>query len=98
MSRLLTEDERKEIKDTILSKCPKYKCFACGCNRLTLFDYIEIGNPLDFWEMVASSFSTVPYITIVCENCGFMGRHAIGALGLMHLYKDTFEKKGEESK
>lgn len=95
MSKLLTEDERKEIKDTILSKCPEYKCFACVCNKLKLFDHIEIGKPLDFWEIVTSLFSTVPYITIVCDNCGFMGKHAIGALGLMHLYKDPFEKKSE---
>lgn len=91
--KVFSEDERKEILDCILMKCPDYKCSACDGIKFTLFDHLEVGNNYDFWTTVTSSFVNVPAINIVCDNCGFIGKHAIGALGLMHLYKDPFEKK-----
>jgi hypothetical protein len=96
MATLLTKDERIEIHDRIIEKCQEYKCPICQMNKMTLFDHLEEANNLGFWESLASSFSRVPYTMLVCNNCGFMSKHAIGALGLMHLYKDPFDKKEEK--
>lgn len=58
-------------------------CPMCSNNTFTISDaYISNSLQDDFQNIVLGG-PAIPSIAIICNVCGFISQHALGALGLM---------------
>lgn len=81
---MLTQNKKNEITSILNEKIKMLECPMCHSRYFTLIDgYFT--NPIqdDFHPIVIGSGQQVPYIAIVCDNCGFISQHALGVLNLL---------------
>lgn len=83
MDNILSEEKRKQIANKLNSKGFKMVCPMCGNNHFTVVDgYLNNTLQGDLHKLNLSGPS-LPTCAIVCEKCGFISQHALGALGLL---------------
>lgn len=58
-------------------------CARCGRNKYALLDDLTRIDQQKNMAVVSFGGPSIPCAVVVCENCGNVSLHAIGALGLM---------------
>lgn len=77
-----SQDKQKFI-DIIKERIPELQCPICHKKSFTLTDgyvSLHIQKRLDG---VYLGGPMIPSVGLICNNCGYVSLHAIGALGLM---------------
>lgn len=80
---MLNEDNKKEIAKILNERISKLECPICHKGSFTIIDgYMvnQIHNKLGTFSLGGPA---IPTIAIVCNNCGYISQHALGALGLL---------------
>jgi ribosomal protein S27AE len=80
---LLSEARKQQIIDALREHGAERPCPRCGNVDFLLIDgYFHRGvqSRLDRIEVGGQG---VPTIALVCNQCGFIAEHALGALGLL---------------
>ena len=95
MSMNNTMNERqKEFVDVFNSKGANKPCPRCGKNSFAIIEeYITLSIQKDLNNIVIGGPS-IPTAAAICNNCGYISLHALGAIGL--LKKD--KTKGDDKK
>lgn len=79
----------KKISDVI----PELKCPMCHNKQFVIVDgYFPNMVYDDYNASIMKYKKGMPSVAIVCNNCGFISNHSLGALGLLE------ESKSEENK
>lgn len=84
----------KEIKERIVQaikeKGALNPCMRCGHPNFSLLDgFVNIPLAQEILEgIVILSGTQVPCAIVICDNCGNISYHALGALGLIKKQKD----------
>ena len=79
----LSQEEKERIISLIRAKNAPRACPMCASNAWAIADgYFNQAIQSDFKVMRLGSHS-IPSIAIICNNCGFIGQHALGVLGLL---------------
>ena len=78
------DDTRKSEIISVLSKrIQNFECPMCHHRHFEVLDgYFSDILQADYQNVVIGG-QTIPSIVLVCTNCGFISKHALGALGLM---------------
>ena len=84
---------QQAVVDAVLAKLTKLgisKCPMCSNAAFSLVNGF-IAPPLhesvnDLWALGGDK-QVLPCVSIVCNRCGFMSTHALGPLGLTHLFQ-----------
>jgi len=87
----MEKEEKEKIIKKLTEKEALQPCPRCRRNSFTLIDgYFNQTIQNNFQGLVIGGTS-VPTIIVVCENCGYLSQHALGALGLL-----PTQNKGEK--
>lgn len=85
---MMTEDKRKRIVEALAQRMSQLCCPMCGSTSFSLLDGFNIEIIQEEITKIQLDGRTLPSVTFVCERCGFISHHAIGALGLMDIMKN----------
>ncbi len=81
----LSAEQRQEIADKLSEAGVRATCPMCDAASWVLADgYFNEPIQGSLRHGLVIGGPSIPSVAIVCSNCGFMSRHAIGALGLLH--------------
>lgn len=79
----MEEARKNEIISVLERKIKKIECPMCHQRHFEILEgYISDMLQSDYHNIVIGGH-TIPSIVLVCSNCGFISKHALGALGLM---------------
>jgi ribosomal protein L37E len=79
----ISEKKKQEIIKALEDRGAKLPCPRCGNQSFTLLDgYFNQTIQTDVRGLVLGGPS-VPSVVVVCNRCGYLSQHALGALGLL---------------
>ena len=90
---------RNRIKEELGKRGAVLPCARCGQNKFGLMeDFARVEQQKNFQNITLGGPS-VPCAVVICENCGNISLHALGALGMMDAVspKEEEEEKGESN-
>ena len=96
---MVSQEEKEKIIQKLNELIHDSKCPMCGNDKFIIadgyFSNIMQENP----TALKLSGSIMPTIPIVCDKCGFVSQHALGALGLIpNNQKENTDKGGNDGK
>ncbi len=75
--------DKREIGNALTEKGAIRPCHRCGAAQFTVLDgYSSVFLQPDLGSVVLGG-PNVPVASVVCNNCGAITAHAVGALGLL---------------
>lgn len=81
---MIEKEKKKLILETIQNKTPNLRCPMCNHNQFSIMDgYFKDFPQANLNEVVYDNKQSIPSIIIICNYCGFMSHHSLGALGLL---------------
>lgn len=81
---MIDQEKKKEIIEIFNKRVPAIECPMCHGNQFTIVDGYSNFMLQDKPNSISlGPGSIIPSIPIVCNNCGFIGFHALGSLGLL---------------
>lgn len=94
------ESFRRKTAEALNEKNAVSSCPRCGHNEFTLgrgIAYISVDES-PTGDRILIGGPTIPSMMIICEHCGYISFHAIGALGLMDDFKQLSVEPNESDK
>ncbi len=91
----LKQMDRDSVIDALKRVGANTPCPRCGNTEFTLldgYDNVRINRTIDGQLFSGGSLSPafqVPSVLLVCERCGYLSAHALGALGLLPPEEDS---------
>lgn len=80
----MTPENKDGIVQRLLERIETLECPMCKKRHFTLVDgYAAHYVQKDLKTFNIGGGNVLPTIIIVCNNCGFISQHALGALGLL---------------
>jgi len=83
---MLSSHKKKEIiarlDKALKSNAVQLACPMCGNQEFTIADGYTIQTLQDRVGTIQLGGPSIPCVSIICKNCGFVSQHAVGALGL----------------
>lgn len=94
---MFDENTKKKLAEQLTARLAKLqqplKCPLCGNSQFSLADaYIRNDLQGDL-RNISIGGPSIPAIAIICNNCGFISQHALGALDLLPKEKEEEVKK-----
>ena len=82
---MLNNIEKENIVKILMSRLKEYECPMCHNHDFTILDQYGIENLRFFSEKgISQNVIGIPFIIVICKNCGFSSNHNMFALGLMN--------------
>ncbi len=79
----LSNERKVQIINILEKRGATGPCPRCTESKFTLLDgYFSNQVRVDLEKAILGG-PTVPTVVLICNNCGFISQHALGALGLM---------------
>ncbi len=85
----IPDKEKKIIIKTLKEKGATLSCPGCDDYSFTLLDGYFNQIIQKKGNSVRLEGYALPSVVVVCDNCGYMRQHALGALGLMEDIPDS---------
>jgi len=80
----MNDTEKKEIIELLQKKGAMQSCPRCSNTNFELIDgYLNQYIQNEFRHGMAIGGPSIPSVVVVCNKCGFMSQHALGALNLL---------------
>ncbi|MBR4391952.1 MAG: hypothetical protein IKT08_07605 [Bacteroidales bacterium] len=86
---MISQEKKAEIAAKLNEKLTEITCPMCHQHNFIIADgyFVNILHEnLDSFKLGGSS---IPTISIICSNCGFVSQHALGVLGLLPEKKEN---------
>lgn len=78
-----SESQKNEIISKLTTRMPNLHCPMCGKNHFTIMEgYFTSVLQSDLNSLQLTGMN-MPTVALVCNNCGFVSYHSLGALGLL---------------
>ena len=80
----MTPEQRNELIESLTNRAQDILCPICHGKSFTIADGYAL-NQLqeDYQSFTMTGAKTIPSIYMICNNCGFMSQHALGALKII---------------
>ena len=80
----MDQDKKNKIITLLKERGVSLPCPRCGNTKFGLIDgYINPSLGKEITAGLIIGGATLPSVATVCEKCGFVSHHALGALGLL---------------
>jgi len=80
----ISKEEQSKIIKALEEKGATKPCSRCGHKSFSLLDgYFSHSIQTSLEDGIVLGGPTVPVVTTICNNCGYLSQHAVGALGLL---------------
>ena len=95
---LLTKEQSESIIKVLKERGASKPCPRCGGTSFSLMDGYSTQPVQATQTGVVLGGQILPFVTVICNKCGYMSQHALGVLGLMEPQKnqEKEEKAGKE--
>ncbi len=95
---MISQEEKERIILELNNKLGSSgaKCPMCGNMHFIIADGYFNNFLQDDLNSINLGGASIPSISIICSNCGFVSQHALGVLGLLPR-QNSNEKKGEDN-
>lgn len=90
---MITQEQKKIIAKKLDEKLKGVICPMCHQHNFVIADGYFNNTLQDSFNGLVLGGSSIPTISIICANCGFVSQHALGVLGLLPNKKENDEKK-----
>ena len=81
---MFNNKDKEEIAKKLLYKIKEYDCPICHNHSFTIFEQYCIEQVRSFSEKgVSNAVVGIPFVMLICKNCGFYSKHNMFSLGLM---------------
>lgn len=81
---MMQEDKKQEIIAVLQQRISHLECPMCHSQSFSIIDGYILDNPQESLNSYSLGGNFIPSVAIVCNNCGFISRHALGSLGLIN--------------
>ena len=86
--------DRNEVAKKLEEKGAILPCHRCGQKTFTILEgFTNLNLQEDFSAGLVLGGTTVPVIHVVCNNCGALSSHALGALNMLPNEKEDSNAK-----
>lgn len=85
---MLKEEDKQRIISILNNRIENFVCPICHKGKFSLVDGYSSCGLSDNYNNINLGGRMLPFVMIVCNNCGFISQHAIGSLGMLDK-KDT---------
>lgn len=90
---MLNEEIKQELAKTLTEKIGQFQCPMCHKGPFSLVDGYFSPSLLNQYHTPAISMNGIPMAAVVCDNCGFVSFHALGAIGLLNNKNNNNDNK-----
>ena len=80
---MLRDEEKKRIVTILNQRIELLQCPICRKGHFALIDGYASCSINEDYHTLNLGGRMIPYVMLVCDNCGFISHHALGTLGLM---------------
>ena len=80
---MLSQEEKLKAINKLNEIIPKMSCPMCRTPNFVLADGYFNNTLQSQFNGLAIGGTSIPTVAIICENCGFVSQHALGAIGLL---------------
>ena len=80
---MISQEKKQEIAKKLDEKMKAITCPMCHQHNFIIADGYFNNILQDDFKGIVLGGPTIPTISIICANCGFVSQHALGALGLL---------------
>lgn len=87
---MIKEEDKKRILDLIIKRVERLECPICHKDHFSFVDGYSFDALADDYHSVQQEGRILPYVMLVCDNCGFISQHALGTFDLI-----TRQERGE---
>lgn len=99
MEEKISAENQNRIINRLESLNVSLPCPRCGSTNFTLSDGYNIIPVRADIKGITIGGRSIPCITTVCNNCGYVSMHSMGILGLMDMVKGQGDKgHGEQDR
>lgn len=82
-------EEKEKIINALEDRFAKLPCPRCGNQQFSLADgYFSQPLQENLGGIVLGG-PAIPSVVVVCNKCGFISQHALGALGLLPIQNES---------
>lgn len=86
---MLKDEEKRRIAEILNQRVGHFVCPPCHKGRSSLVDGYSSNTLGDSYHAVTIGGTIMPYVMLVCDNCGFISHHALGTLALLNREKEA---------
>ncbi len=80
----MNQEQKNKIITNLQNKGAILPCPRCGNKNFTLIDgYFNQSFQKELNNNIVIGGPSIPSISVLCNQCGYIAHHALGALGLM---------------
>ena len=81
---MISIEQKQIIQKKLQERIPRFECPMCHKQNFMILDGYLTDTPQDDYRSITIGRGEVfPTVAIVCVNCGYVARFALGALGLL---------------
>lgn len=80
---MLKEEDREKIIKILSKRIGNFTCPICHEGHLSLVDGYSSHVLTDNFHVINMDGKIIPFVMLVCNNCGFISQHALGTIGLL---------------
>lgn len=93
---MINIEQKQIIQRKLQERIPRFECPMCHKQKFMILDGYLTDTPQDDFRSITIGRGEVfPTVAIVCVNCGYVARFALGALGLL---PENQEQENNEQK
>ena len=79
----ISNEKRQKIIKALQEHGAKLPCPRCGSNFFSLLDGYFNQTIQESLKGMVLGGPSIPSVVVVCNQCGYLSQHALGALGLL---------------
>ncbi|TNE34369.1 hypothetical protein EP342_02920 [bacterium] len=80
---MLNNEQKKKIAEELDKRIKGLTCPMCHNKHFIIADGYFNNNMQDDFKNINLGGPSIPTISIICSNCGFVSQHALGVLNLL---------------
>lgn len=80
---MISQEKKQEIAKKLDDRLKGVTCPMCHQHNFIIADGFFNNIVQDHLNGIVLGGPTIPTISIICANCGFVSQHALGVLGLL---------------
>ena len=94
----LTDEQRNRISEALQQRGATRECPRCGNDTFALVGGYFVHTVQQNFGGLVLGGPNIPTAVVVCNKCGWLAEHALGALGLLPTPAPTLPKADEPAK
>lgn len=90
----MTENQKTTLIKQLtarLNKNQQFKCPMCGESSFTILDGFFINPIQEDFKCLQFGSNSIPAVSLICSNCGFISQHALGIIAPKIMRGETDE-------